>query len=232
MDNCFQQLGAIGIICRSQDHHDTRLQVWGITAESEGYFILYLSQRQVDAFGAQGLMASSADGRVGIRQIGSECVKRDEHGNRPRVTTPECISWMLTRPSGAPIGTERHVLISMGPNSEGKTQSVVLENSLAGHVIGTVSTYTGLPGIVAAPADPPEPSSEPVSTSVQYAPPVQPQAARADGSIVHVVQPGDTIWAIAVAYQVSPWAIVNRNQLTDEGRLIQPGQDLVIRDPN
>ena len=88
------------------------------------------------------------------------------------------------------------------------------------------------PALSLLPPIPPETSADTVSTTTKYAPPVQPQAARADGSIVHVVQPGDTIWTIAVAYQVSPWAIVNRNQLTDEGRLIQPGQDLVIRDPN
>lgn len=65
---------------------------------------------------------------------------------------------------------------------------------------------------------------------VYYARPVPPQPARADGSIVHVVKAGDTVNAIAVAYQVEPSAIVERNQLAGNGRWIYPGQELVIRD--
>ena len=63
-----------------------------------------------------------------------------------------------------------------------------------------------------------------------YARPVQPQPARADGSIVHVVQAGDTVNAIALAYRLEPSVIVERNQLAGGGRWIYPGQELTIRD--
>ena len=64
---------------------------------------------------------------------------------------------------------------------------------------------------------------------VYYARPVQPQPARADGSIVHVVKEGDTVNAIALAYRLEPSVIVERNQLAGGGRWIYPGQELVIR---
>ena len=65
---------------------------------------------------------------------------------------------------------------------------------------------------------------------IYYAPSVDPQPARADGSIVHEVRTGDTVNAIAVAYDVDPKDIVERNDLSGGGRWIYPGQELVIRD--
>ena len=65
---------------------------------------------------------------------------------------------------------------------------------------------------------------------IYYAPSVDPQPARADGSIVHEVRTGDTVNAIAVAYGVDPKDIVERNDLSGGGRWIYPGQELVIRD--
>jgi LysM repeat protein len=80
-----------------------------------------------------------------------------------------------------------------------------LDNGIVGSVIGTVDTFSGLPGTVATSVvEPTNPvaANSPESTGT-FARSVQPQDARADDSIVHVVQPGDTLWTIAIAYEVS-----------------------------
>lgn len=80
-------------------------------------------------------------------------------------------------------------------------------------------------GVVAAPTTPPLASvSGPVA---QF---VQPQRAGEDGVIVHVVQSGDTLAAISVAYGVPASEILALNGLAD-GRLLQVGQRLIIQTP-
>lgn len=71
----------------------------------------------------------------------------------------------------------------------------------------------------------------------QAAPPPPPAAVgrvtaqdeRDDGSIVHVVQPGNTIDSIAVAYGVTRQDIMALNNISDP-RIIQIGQELIIRE--
>ena len=75
----------------------------------------------------------------------------------------------------------------------------------------------------------PAPAAAP-TPYVYYARPVAPQDARSDGSIVHVVQAGDTVNSIALAYRIDPSVIVERNLLEGGGRWIYPGQELVIRE--
>ena len=74
---------------------------------------------------------------------------------------------------------------------------------------------------------------QPAPTAVPTAPPVasfvQPQPPQPDGSIVHTVQPGDTMDAIAYAYGVSRQQILDLNGLTS-GRFIFAGQELTIRE--
>ncbi len=50
----------------------------------------------------------------------------------------------------------------------------------------------------------------------------------ANGSIVHVVQEGQTLWNIAAAYQVDLSIILSLNGITD-GAVIIPGQNLLIK---
>lgn len=70
------------------------------------------------------------------------------------------------------------------------------------------------------------------ATAIPTAPPsvgfVAPQNAREDGSIVHVVQAGDTIDSIAVAYGVTRQEILTLNNISDP-RIIRVGQEIVIR---
>jgi LysM repeat protein len=58
-----------------------------------------------------------------------------------------------------------------------------------------------------------------------------PQAPQADGSIVHVVQPGDTISGISIAYGVPEAEILELNGLTRAtARGIRVGQRLLIQE--
>lgn len=72
------------------------------------------------------------------------------------------------------------------------------------------------------------------ATPIPTAPPevafVVPQNARDDGSIVHVVQTGDTIDSIAVAYGMTRQQIMDLNNITDP-RIIRIGQEITIKAP-
>lgn len=58
-----------------------------------------------------------------------------------------------------------------------------------------------------------------------------PAGAREDGSIVHTVAEGNTLFAIAVAYGITVDEIRELNPDIGEGRFIRPGQELLIRPP-
>jgi LysM repeat protein len=72
------------------------------------------------------------------------------------------------------------------------------------------------------------------ATAIPTAPPevafVVPQNARDDGSIVHIVQTGDTIDSIAVAYGMTRQQIMDLNNISDP-RIIQLGQEIIIKEP-
>ncbi len=185
--DCFQRLGAIGLVCRVKREPGPTIEVWGVSPESRGYFILGVMQPQVNALRPAGLVACSADGRVAVR------VHRD-----------------------------RNVTISMGPAPDGKTHHVTMQGHLAGPVIGTVDTFNGRP------CDPL--ALLPAAATPALARAVTAQIPQADGSIVHVVQEGDTLHAIALAYRLEPAWIIERNALADGGRWLVPGQALQLRD--
>lgn len=186
-DHCFQRLGAIGIICRREGGPDPGIEVWGITEDSRGYFLLSVNQRQIDAVPA-GHVSGTADGRVAVR-----------------------------------VWPDRNVTVLMGPNPEGKVHHVTFEGHIYGRIIGTVDTFGGPPGPIAPIA--PIASNPSASDSGVVA-----QAPRPDGSIVHIVQSGDTLLGIALAYGVHQNDVVERNRLANDGHLIFAGQELVIRD--
>lgn len=51
-----------------------------------------------------------------------------------------------------------------------------------------------------------------------------------DGSVIHVVQPGQTLWAIAATYKISIADLLRINGLNDRS-FIQPGQKIIIQPP-
>ena len=184
--DCFQLLGAIGLLCRIPGPVSA-IDVYGITPDSEGVHLLRVDQPQVDLTAPGNVVACSSDGRLRVRS-----------------------------------GQDGHITFSLGPNYKSKVHHVILENNLHGAVIGTHVTYDGLP------CAPNLPDSDHVVFIVAD---VTPQAAREDGSLIHVVQPFETLYSIAQAYEVNLEELIARNRLLNRGQLIFPGQELVIRAP-
>ena len=176
------------------------IEVWEITPDSVGHLLLRVSQAKVDAARPDGLVASTPDGRVAVR------VRPDEH-----------------------------ITISMGPGPDGKVHHVSLEFTLHGRVIGTVDTYGGPPGapvsaLPAVPAAPAAPAAPAISSGPRVSPIISRHPAQEDGSLIHVVKPGQTLFSIARAYGVPMQDLITRNRLEPGGAWLLSGQTLVIRD--
>lgn len=67
------------------------------------------------------------------------------------------------------------------------------------------------------------------TTTAEIVIPQQTATPRPNGSIVHVVQTGETVWSIALAYQISVDALIAQNGLSTKSPLIYPNQQLLIR---
>jgi LysM repeat protein len=76
-------------------------------------------------------------------------------------------------------------------------------------------------GGIPRPFTPPPSYSTPVATLI-------PNTPNADGSIVHIVQPGDTTFGIALAYGISLTGLLNLNGLTEKS-IIYPKQPITVR---
>ena len=86
--------------------------------------------------------------------------------------------------------------------------------------------------VVIGDAPPPEPAAEPAAASSSSDPTPVPAASielaapEPDGSIVHVVQPGETAWSIAARYGLSLDQLYAQNEI---GAFLQEGQRLLIQ---
>ncbi len=67
-DDCFQNLGAIGQLCRIGEADVTTIHILGIAADSTGYFLLRVTQTDIDAAALGSLVASTDDGRVAVHR--------------------------------------------------------------------------------------------------------------------------------------------------------------------
>ena len=194
---------------------------------SQGQFALKANQAQIEAM-KEGDVICSANGRAAV------CIGLTE-------PVRQIMSYSKTYVPPRERG-RRDILVSLGPNYEDKVHHVIIDNELHGALLGIVDTRPAGPpceGIATSPSSQPSARTAPVApapppqpTPIPIAAPVSPQPAQADGSIVHVVQAGDTIWAIGVAYDVHPYRIISLNKLDKllmRGGFIVPGQELLIR---
>ncbi|MCZ7546555.1 MAG: CAP domain-containing protein [Anaerolineae bacterium] len=107
--------------------------------------------------------------------------------------------------------------------------------------VGNRRHYTLLAGVIAnapryvSPAPPPGASGSAVSDSppAPTAPPapVRVATARPDGAIIHKVEAGQSLWTIAAVYGADLGALMAVNGF-EEGAVIFPGQEVVIRSPD
>jgi LysM repeat protein len=101
---------------------------------------------------------------------------------------------------------------------------------------GGSTYYTVVMGYVAGTA--PEESDAPEASAVDGdgAPavvpfnPVMPAEPGEDGSIIHQVQAGQSMWTIAAVYEIPLEQLLELNDLT-QSSFLQPGQELIIRPP-
>lgn len=90
-------------------------------------------------------------------------------------------------------------------------------------VVGAISGGSAAGNGSAAP-----PASASSATSAPAFSPIQISTPNADGAVIHVVQPGETLWAISAAYKINILDLLNQNGLNANAFII-PGQKIVIR---
>lgn len=95
------------------------------------------------------------------------------------------------------------------------TQGMTVYVVKFGLVVGSVNPQVTSPPT--GPTGTPAPLIQPVATA-------QPNP---DGSVIHVVQFGQTLWAIAEAYQINMVTLLEQNYLTEDSA-IYPDQELLI----
>ena len=89
------------------------------------------------------------------------------------------------------------------------------------------------PGPAPAPAQDPAPAQEPAPQAAAPACAAEKQsnAARADGSVVHIVKSGECLWTIANVYGLSFGELARLNGFEWNGQTlppIQPGQEIIV----
>ncbi len=235
--DCFHHLGAIGLLCRVPGPGPT-IEVWGIRSDSTGHFLLRVTQPQVDAARPAGQVAATDDGRVSVR-VGQDehitfAMGPDAEGKVYHVTlahtlhgrvigTAETPGHIAPAAAGLPVYRQRaradgaiihtvrpgQTLFAISLAYQVPLQQLIDRNGLAP---GGDRLYAGQALVIrAAPRDAAD-------------------AAMTDecGLAIHVVQRGDSVMAIARARGVHPAYLAIRNQLTEGGRWIYPGQQLVM----
>jgi uncharacterized protein YkwD/LysM repeat protein len=70
-------------------------------------------------------------------------------------------------------------------------------------------------------------ASAPAATEVTFSA-IQISTPNPDGAVIHVVQPGQTLWAIAATYKINILDLLNQNGL-NANAFIVPGQKIVIQ---
>ncbi|MDD9955743.1 MAG: LysM peptidoglycan-binding domain-containing protein [Anaerolineaceae bacterium] len=135
-------------------------------------------------------------------------------------------SQVLATPDGrvaVHVQADGNVRVSMGITEEGKVHHVLFRQHLGGAVIATYDSIAAAPGI---PMDSVATERDDIAGPTASVRRVERQPAREDGSSIHVVRPGQTLSAIALAYDISLQELVAQNELS--GGLLQVGVELLI----
>lgn len=185
--DCFQRLGAIGLICRLYEP-ELAIEVRGVAPVEAGVLLLRVTQARVEAAGAGSQVLATPDGRVAVH-----------------------------------VQADGNVRVSMGITEEGKVHHVLFKQFLGGAVIATYDSIAPAPGI---PMDSVATERDDKAVPTASVRRVERQPAREDGSSIHVVRPGQTLSAIALAYGISLQELVAQNELS--GALLQVGVELLI----
>ncbi len=248
--DCFLGLGAIGAICRVSGPGPS-VEIWEVTSDSAGKFLLRVTQPQANAAAPGSLITSTPDGRVAVRleldrnitismgpdpegKIHHVTLQYNLHG--PVIATAVSYGGPPAAPvsaapaaPAAPAMPSGQVTVYRQP---ARPDGSVIHVVRPGHTLNAIARVHHVD-----PQDIIERNGLKDTGSLLYvgqvlvirdAPP--PDAAEVDecGNVIHVVQRGETLYSIARAWRIRRDYLYVRNQLTEGGRWIYPGQELII----
>jgi len=132
----------------------------------------------------------------------------------PGLTTSDCVYVMWNDPAHMDnMLTTWHNEFGAGVALDAQGFTVYVVNF--GHTTGGAPLVpTTTPG---GPTRTPAPIIMPVNTAVP----------NPDGSVIHIVEPGQTLWGIVEAYGISMVDLLAQNELTEDS-ILYPGQELLI----
>lgn len=116
-----------------------------------------------------------------------------------------------------------YVDVGVGVAVGGNTVYYTLD---AGYISGSPGSQVNPPSGDGSSPKPTAPSGPTVVAII----PVQVATPAADGSIIHIVQPGQALWNIAAAYKIELADLLAINGLTKES-FIHPGDKIIVRSP-
>lgn len=162
--------------------------------------------------------STGAQFRVGIDPTGGSNPLSGGIIWSPWVTTPD--GWMQATVNATAQGTSVTFFLYSTQTQPSDPNGIYWDET---------SLTVGGPGGTAQPGqNPAGPTATPVIPTPAFVPFVGAQPPQEDGSIVHVVQSGDTLDSIAVAYGKTRQEILDLNSLGG-GRFIQIGQRILIQ---
>ncbi len=198
-------------------------QVNGLSAYQVNSALMQAAQQQADWQAAQGEVTHTGQGGTRPKDRAAAA----GYGGGATIFVSENIAggYQMSAADAVAMwqGDDPHLNTMLGPNyrdvgagvaAAGDTVYYVL---LAGYVAGEAPAATA-PAVTATPS-----SGEGQNAGVE----IVTSTPAADGSVKHVVQPGDSLWGIAVAYKVSIARLMSLNGLTANA-VLYPGQTIVI----
>ncbi len=195
-------------------------QVNGLPAYQANQALMQAAQAQADWQAANGTVTHTGEG--GTRP--KERAAAAGYGNGGTIFISENIAggYQMSLDEAMALwqGDDLHLNTMLGPNYRDAGAGVASAGDsvyyvfLAGYVAGEQSSA------------PPE-STVTASAGNGEQTPIQTSTPRPDGSVVHIVQPGETLWSIAIAYKVSIAQLMSQNGLPANA-VLYPGDRLVI----
>ncbi len=195
----------------------------GMAPLNENQYLNIAAQNHADWIAATGQGghtgaggSSPADRALAVGYGEGASVRVTENWARgPGLTAYSCV-YDMWAPSSAHINnmlTTWHNEFGAGVALDGQGMTVYVVKF--GHVVGS------------APQQPPSGPSAPTGTPAPLIQAVATAQPNPDGSVIHIVQFGQTLWAIAEAYEISMVKLLEQNYLTEDSA-IYPNQELLI----